>query len=67
MKKYFDFNTKTRTNAANNFEKYFLNWQLIVSVAKEWKTYEKEQSSKKCQVSKKRKRFFKMHQHTNSY
>ena len=42
MKKYIDFNTEKRTNAANSFEKDFLNWWLIVSMAKQWKIYEKE-------------------------
>ena len=63
MKKYIDFNTEKRTNAANSFEKDFLNWWLIVSMAKQWKIYKKNQ----CQTSKQRKRSFKIHQQTNSY
>ena len=42
MKKIIDFNTEKRTNAANSFEKGFLNWWLIVSMAKQCKIYEKE-------------------------
>ena len=42
IKNYIDFNTKKRTNAANILKKNFLNWWLIVSMAKQWKIYEKE-------------------------
>ena len=42
MKKYINFNTKKRKNAANSFEKTFLNWWLIVYLAKQWKICEKE-------------------------
>ena len=45
MKKYIDFNTEKRTNAANIFEKHILNWLLIVSMEKQWKIYEKESMS----------------------
>ena len=38
-------------------KKIFLNWWLIVSMAKQWKTYEMNE----CQASKQRKRFFKIH------
>ena len=37
MKKYIDFNTEKRTNAANNFEKDFLKLMTILFMAKEWK------------------------------
>ena len=47
MKKYIDFNTEKRTNAANSFKKDFLKLMIIVSMAKQWKIYEKE-----CQTSK---------------
>ena len=42
MKKYIDFNTEKRTNAANSFEKDFLNWWLIGSMVKQWKNDKKE-------------------------
>ena len=45
MKKYIDFNSKKRTNAANSFENTFLNWLLIVSMSKQWKTGKKESMS----------------------
>ena len=45
MKKYIDFNTEKRTNAANSFGKDFLNWWLIVYTAKQWRIYEKESMS----------------------
>ena len=41
MKKYIDFNNEKRTNAAN----IFLNWWLIVSMAKKMENYEKESLS----------------------
>ena len=41
-KKYIDFNTEKRTNAANSFEKDFLNWWLIGSMVKQWKNDKKE-------------------------
>ena len=48
MKRYIDFNTEKRRNAANSFEKDFLKLN-------------------QSQNSKKRKRFFKIHQQTNLY
>ena len=45
MKKYIDFNSKKRTNAANSFENTFLNWLLIVSMSKQWKIGKKESMS----------------------
>ena len=52
MKKYIDFNTEERMNAANSFEKDFFKlminsfhgktMELILFMAKQWKTYEKE-------------------------
>ena len=42
IKKYIDFNNEKRTNAANSFEKDFLNWWSILFVAKQLKIYEKE-------------------------
>ena len=47
MKIYIYFNTEKRTNAANSFKKDFLKLMIIVSMAKQWKIYEKE-----CQTSK---------------
>ena len=37
MKKYIDFNTKKRMNAANDFEKYFFLLMTILFMKKEWK------------------------------
>ena len=45
MKKYVDFSTEKRTNAANSFDKKSLSWWLIVSMAKQWEIYEKESIS----------------------
>ena len=44
MKKYIDFNTEKRMNAANDFEKdfIFLNWWSIKFMENQWKIYEKE-------------------------
>ena len=42
MKKYIDFRTQERTNAANSFEKDFFNWWSIVSLAKQREIYERE-------------------------
>ena len=42
MKKYIDFSTEERTNAANSFEKDFFNWWSIVSLAKQREIYERE-------------------------
>ena len=42
IKKHIDFNNEKRTNAANSFEKDFLNWWSILFVAKQSKIYEKE-------------------------
>ena len=43
MKKYIDFNTEKRMNAANDFEKSFLKLMInSVYEKKQWKIYEKE-------------------------
>ena len=41
MKKYIDFNTEKRTNAANSFEKDFFKLMINSVYAKPWKTYKK--------------------------
>ena len=45
MKKYFDFNTEKRKNAANSFGKKNFKFIIIVSMVKQWNVYE-------CQTSK---------------
>ena len=45
MKKYIDFNTEKRRNAADSFEKDFLNCRSILPMAQQWKTYKKESNS----------------------
>ena len=49
MRKYIDFNTKTRMNAANHFEKYFLkiNDQFCL-----WKNNGKFTKKNQCEISK---------------
>ena len=42
MKKYMDFNTEKRMNAANDFEKDFFKLMINSVYDKQWKTYEKE-------------------------
>ena len=37
LMKYVDFNTDKRKNAANSFEKDFLNWWIRVLLTKQWK------------------------------
>ena len=59
MKKYIDFNTETRTNAANSFEKkkkIKIDDQFCL-----WKNNGKFVKKNQCQTSKQRKRFFKIH------
>ena len=41
MKKYIDFNTEKRTNAANSFEKDCFKLMINSVYAKPWKTYKK--------------------------
>ena len=57
MKKYIDFNTEKRTNAANSFEKDF--FKLIIN-----SVYSKTMDNLHgiCQASKQRNRSFKIHQ-----
>ena len=45
MKKYIDFNTGKRANAANSFEKDFFKLISILFMAKQWKIYKKESMS----------------------
>ena len=42
LKKYIDFNTDKRRNAANSFENIFSIWWLTVFMVKQWKIWEKE-------------------------
>ena len=41
MKKYIDFNTEKRMNAANDFEKDFFKLMISSVYGKQWKIYEK--------------------------
>ena len=56
MKKYIDFNTKKRMNAANDFEKDFfkINHQFCL-----WKNNGKFAKNNQCEISKQWKRFLK--------
>ena len=62
IKKYINFNTEKRTNAANSFERFKL---MINSVY--GKTMENLKKKNQYQTSKKQKRLFKIHQQTKSY
>ena len=62
MKKYIDFNTEKKTIAANSFEKNCFKLAITSVYAKTM-----ENSTRICQTSKEGKRFFKIHQQTNSY
>ena len=62
MKKYIDFNTEKKANAANSFEKNCFKLTITSVYAKTM-----ENITKICQTSKQGKRFFKIHQQTNSY
>ena len=42
MKKYIDFNTEKRINAANDFEKDFFKLMINSVMEKQWKISEKE-------------------------
>ena len=43
MKKYVNFNTEKRKNAAKTFENDF--FKLMINMAKQWKIYKKESMS----------------------
>ena len=62
IKKYINFNTEKRTNAANSFERFKL---IINSVY--GKTMENLKKKNQYQTSKQQKRLFKVHQQTKSY
>ena len=62
IKKYINFNTEKRTNAANSFERFKL---MINSVY--GKTMENLKKKNQYQTSKQQKRLFKVHQQTKSY
>ena len=47
MKKYIDFNTEKRMNAANDFEKDFFNDQFCL-----WKNNGKFTKKNQCEISK---------------
>ena len=64
LKKYIDFNTEKRTNAANNFEKDFLKL-MINSVY--GKTMENLRKRINVRLAKQRNRFFEIDQQTSSY
>ena len=57
MKKYIDFNTEKRTNAANSFEKDFLKLKINSVYGKTVKNFRKKNL---YQTSKQRKRSFKI-------
>ena len=57
MKKYIDFNTEKRTNAANSFEKDFLKLKINSVYGKLVKNFRKKNL---YQTSKQRKRSFKI-------
>ena len=42
MKKYINFNTEKRINAANDFEKIFFKLMINSVYRKQWKIYKKE-------------------------
>ena len=43
LKKYINFNTDKRKNAANSFEKAFKLMNKMMSLVKQWKICEKEE------------------------
>ena len=50
MKKYIDFNTEKRKNAANNFEKDF--FKLMINSVYEKKKIGKSKKKAQCKISK---------------
>ena len=64
MKKYIDFNTEKKTNAANSFEKDFS--KLIINIVY-GKTMENLRKKINVRLGNNEKDFFKICQQTNSY
>ena len=64
MKKYIDFNTERRTNAANSFEKDF--FKLMINSAY-GKTVENLQKRINVRLVNNKKGFLKIYQQTKSY
>ena len=64
MKKYIDFNTERRTNAANSFEKDFFKLMINSAYAK---TVENLQKRINVRLVNNKKGFLKIYQQTKSY
>ena len=64
LKKYIDFNTEKKTNAANNFEKDFLKLMINRVYGK---TMENLRKRINVRLAKQRNRFFEIDQQTSSY
>ena len=71
MKKYIHFNIEKRTNSANGFEKHIFKLMINSVYGKAMENLRKRVSVRlsveREKITKQRKRFFKIHQQTNSY